>query len=216
VISGNHLLEFILASAAIILVPGPSVMFTIARAVAWGRGTAMLTVVGNALGMVVLSTLIAIGLGPALQRSHTLLVTVQAAGGLYLIYLGWQALKHRQEHADDMVALNESKPSNWQTVRQGFMVGVLNPKALVFFAAIFPQFVEPEAGSVTVQLLVFGLIFAGLAVLLDGSWALIVGTSRDWFVTSRNRLVFLRTVGGVVMVLLGIFVLIPVVLGLFE
>lgn len=215
-ISGNHLLEFILASAAIILVPGPSVMFTIARAVAWGRGTAMLTVVGNALGMVVLSTLIAIGLGPALQRSHTLLVTVQAAGGLYLIYLGWQALRHRQEHADDMVALNESKPSNWQTVRQGFMVGVLNPKALVFFAAIFPQFVEPEAGSVTVQLLVFGLIFAGLAVLLDGSWALIVGTSRDWFVTSRNRLVFLRTVGGVVMVLLGIFVLIPVVLGLFE
>lgn len=215
-ISGNHLLEFILASAAIILVPGPSVMFTIARAVAWGRGTAMLTVVGNALGMVVLSTLIAIGLGPALQRSHTLLVTVQAAGGLYLIYLGWQALKHRQEHADDMVALNESKPSNWQTVRQGFMVGVLNPKALVFFAAIFPQFVEPEAGSVTVQLLVFGLIFAGLAVLLDGSWALIVGTSRDWFVTSRNRLVFLRAVGGVVMVLLGIFVLIPVVLGLFE
>ena len=214
-ISGKHLLEFILASAAIILVPGPSVMFTIARAVAWGRGTAMLTVVGNALGMVVLSTLIAIGLGPALQRSHTLLVTVQAAGGLYLIYLGWQALKHRQEHADDMVALNESKPSNWQTVRQGFMVGVLNPKALVFFAAIFPQFVEPEAGSVTVQLLVFGLIFAGLAVLLDGSWALIVGTSRDWFVTSRNRLVFLRTVGGVVMVLLGIFVLIPVVLGLF-
>ena len=215
-ISGKHLLEFILASAAIILVPGPSVMFTIARAVAWGRGTAMLTVVGNALGMVVLSTLIAIGLGPALQRSHTLLVTVQAAGGLYLIYLGWQALRHRQEHADDMVALNESKPSNWQTVRQGFMVGVLNPKALVFFAAIFPQFVEPEAGSVTVQLLVFGLIFAGLAVLLDGSWALIVGTSRDWFVTSRNRLVFLRTVGGVVMVLLGIFVLIPVVLGLFE
>lgn len=213
-ISGNHLIEFMLASAAIILVPGPSVMFTIARAVAWGRGTAMLSVIGNALGMVVLSTLIAIGLGPALQRSHALLVTVQAAGGFYLIYLGWQALKHRQEHADDMVALNESKPSNWQTVRQGFMVGVLNPKALVFFAAIFPQFVEPDAGSVTVQLLIFGLIFAGLAVLLDGSWALIVGTSRDWFVTSRNRLVFLRTVGGVVMVLLGVFVLIPVVVGL--
>jgi threonine/homoserine/homoserine lactone efflux protein len=215
VISGNHLVEFILASAAIILVPGPSVMFTIARAVAWGRGTAMLSVLGNALGMVVLSTLIAIGLGPALQRSHALLITVQAAGGFYLIYLGWQALKHRQEHADDMVALNESKPSNWQTVRQGFMVGVLNPKALVFFAAIFPQFVDPDVGSVTVQLLVFGLIFAGLAVLLDGSWALIVGTSRDWFVTSRNRLVFLRTVGGVVMVLLGIFVLIPVILGMF-
>ena len=213
-ISGNHLFEFMLASAAIILVPGPSVMFTIARAVAWGRGTALLSVIGNALGMVVLSTLIAIGLGPALQRSHALLVTVQVAGGFYLIYLGWQALEHRQEHADDMVALNESKPSNWQTIRQGFMVGVLNPKALVFFAAIFPQFVEPEVGSVTVQLLIFGLIFAGLAVLLDGSWALIVGTSRDWFVTSRNRLVFLRTVGGVVMVLLGVFVLIPVIVAL--
>ena len=214
-ISVNHLLEFILASAAIILVPGPSVMFTIARAVAWGRGTALLSVLGNALGMVVLSTLIAIGLGPALQRSHLLLETVQAAGGLYLVYLGYQALKHRQEHADDMVALNESKPSNWQTIRQGFMVGVLNPKALVFFAAIFPQFVEPDAGSVTVQLLIFGLIFAALAILLDGSWAIIVGTSRDWFVTSRNRLVFLRTLGGVVMVILGVLVLIPLVISKF-
>ncbi len=210
-IGGSNLLEFVLASAAIILVPGPSVMFTIARAVAWGRGTAMLTVLGNALGMVVLSTLIAIGLGPALQRSHLLLETVQTAGGVYLIYLGYQALKHRQEHADDMVALNEAKPSNWNTVRQGFMVGVLNPKALVFFAAIFPQFVDPTVGNVTVQLMIFGLIFALLAVLLDGSWALIVGTSRDWFVNSRERLVFLRTVGGVVMCSLGVLVLIPVI-----
>ena len=80
-ISGNRLIEFIVASVAIILIPGPSVMFVIARAVAWGRATAMLTVIGNALGMVVLSTFIALGLGPLLERSHALLLTVQAAGG---------------------------------------------------------------------------------------------------------------------------------------
>lgn len=210
-ISGNRLIEFIVASVAIILIPGPSVMFVIARAVAWGRATAMLTVIGNALGMVVLSTFIALGLGPLLERSHALLLTVQAAGGLYLIYLGYEALKHRQEHADDMVKLEESKPTPVHIIKQGFMVGVLNPKALVFFSAIFPQFVDAKAGSVTFQLLMFGFIFSGLAVLLDGTWGVVVGTSRDWFVTSRNRLVTLRTIGGVVMVVLGVAVLVPVI-----
>jgi len=211
VISGNRLIEFIVASVAIILVPGPSVMFVVARAVAWGRVTAMLTVLGNSLGMSTLSTFIALGLGPLLQHSHTLLLAVQTAGGLYLIYLGYDALKHRQEHADDMVKLEESKPSSFRIIQQGFMVGVLNPKALVFFSAIFPQFVDAHVGSVTFQLLMFGFLFSGLSVLLDGTWGVVVGTSRDWFATSRNRLVRLRTIGGIVMVILGIAVLVPVI-----
>ena len=132
-------------------------MFTIARAIAWGRGTAVLTALGNALGMLSLSIVIALGLGPLLQRSQVLLESVQVLGGLYLIYLGYDALRHRHEHVDDMVRVEEVKPSLFNLIRQGFMVGVLNPKALVFFSAVFPQFVEPQAGSVTLQLLLFGV-----------------------------------------------------------
>ena len=211
-ITGSRLAEFIYASVAIILAPGPSVMFTIARAVAWGRATAILTVLGNTIGMFLLSLLIAFGLGPLLQRSETLLFSVQLLGGLYLIYLGIDALKHRQLHASDMVEVNEHAPSKFELVRQGFMVGVLNPKALVFFSAIFPQFVDASVGSITRQMVIFGMIFCTLAFFLDGMWGFVVGGSRDWFANSRKRLVGLRTMGGVVMVTLGILVVIPLVL----
>ena len=210
-INTQNLTQFILASVAIILVPGPSVMFVIARAVAWGRLTAVLTAVGNALGMLLLSVFIAVGLGPLLQRYGLLLIVVQVLGGMYLIHLGIDAWRHKQEHADDMVKIEEVKPSNYQILRQGFTVGALNPKALVFFSAVFPQFVDPDVGSITIQLLIFGAIFTALALVLDGTWGVLVGSSRDWFVTSRNRLVFLRTVGAVVMMALGVGVIIPII-----
>lgn len=208
-IGGTRLAEFFYACVAIMLAPGPSVMFTIARAVAWGRATALLTVFGNAMGMLILSLFIALGLGPLLQRSELLLISVQLLGGFYLIYLGIDALIHRKLHAADMVAITEAKPKPIEIVRQGFMVGVLNPKALVFFSAIFPQFVDASVGSITVQMIWFGVIFAVLAFLLDGMWAVIVGGSRDWFVNSVSRLVTLRTIGGLVMVLLGVLVIVP-------
>ena len=210
-INTQNLTQFVLASVAIILVPGPSVMFVIARAVAWGRMTAAITALGNALGMLLLSVFIAVGLGPLLQRYALLLIVVQVLGGMYLIHLGIDAWRHRQEHADDMVKIEEVKPSSYQILRQGFTVGALNPKALVFFSAVFPQFVDPDAGSITIQLLIFGAIFTALALLLDGTWGVLVGSSRDWFVTSRNRLVFLRTVGSLVMMALGVGVMIPII-----
>ena len=209
-IQGRALIELIIASVAIILIPGPSVMFVIARAVAWGRVTAVLTALGNAIGMLLLSIFIAVGLGPLLQRSELLLASVQILGGLYLIQLGVSAYRRRHEHADDMIKVEEIKPSYVQILRQGFTVGALNPKALVFFSAVFPQFVDAEVGSITVQLLVFGLIFAFLSFALDGTWGLVVGSSRDWFVTSKNRLVVLRSIGAIVMIALGVGVIIPV------
>lgn len=209
-IEGRALVELIIASVAIILIPGPSVMFVIARAVAWGRVTAVLTALGNALGMLLLSVFIAVGLGPLLQKSELLLVLVQVLGGIYLIHLGIDAYRHRREHADDMIKIEEVKPSNFQILRQGFTVGALNPKALVFFSAVFPQFVDADFGSITIQLLIFGIIFAVLSFLLDGMWGLLVGSSRDWFVTSKNRLVVLRVIGAVVMMGLGIGVIVPV------
>ena len=204
----ERLPEFLVASFIIILVPGPSVLFTVARAIAWGRAVALMTVLGNALGMLVMAALVAFGFGPLLERSPALYAAVQWAGGLYLIWLGIDALRHRELHAERMVDQGPVVPSKARTLREGFVVGILNPKSIVFFAAVFPQFVDREAGHVSVQLMLLGVIFAVIAVLSDGTWGLVAGTAREWLSGNPRRLVTMRVVGGCVMMVLGLAVLI--------
>jgi len=134
--------EYVIAAVIIILAPGPSVLFVIARAVAWGRATAVATVLGNVLGSFSLSVIVALGLGPILQRSVLAFNAVQILGGAYIVYLGIQAIRHSQVHAEDMTNQGDEKPTVRKSIREGYFVGILNPKALVFFAAILPQFIE--------------------------------------------------------------------------
>jgi len=191
----------------IILAPGPSVLFVIARAISWGRKVAVLTVAGNVSGSLVLSTLVALGLGPVLDRSDLAYLAVQWGGGLYLIYLGIDAIRKRSEHAADMTNQGPLTPTTARCIRDGFWVGVLNPKAIVFFAAVLPQFVDIDGGQVTAQLLFMGLVFCVLAFLSDSTWGLLAGTARQWLATDARRLEYLRAFGGMVMITLGILVL---------
>ncbi len=200
--------EYLIASILIILAPGPSVLFAIARAIAWGRMTAVATVVGNALGMFALSILIAFGLGPILERSEIAFLTVQVFGGLYLIYLGIDALRHSKIEAAEMVSQGDIRPSHLRSIRDGFWVGALNPKGLVFFAAILPQFLDRDGKSLTAQLLLMGATFAILAIIGDGTWGLLAGTVRSWMASSPKRLIALRRLGGGVIVALGLLTLI--------
>lgn len=197
----------------IILAPGPSVLFIIARAIAWGRKTAVMTVLGNVSGSFVLSTLVALGLGPILERYHLAYVAVQWGGGLYLIYLGIDAIKQRRVHASDMTNQGDLSPSTLRTIRDGFWVGVLNPKAVVFFAAVLPQFVDIDGDHVTAQLIFLGLTFCVLAFISDGAWGLLAGTARIWLAESASRLERLRATGGTIMVILGIAVLWAAIVG---
>jgi len=199
--------EYLVAAMIIILAPGPSVLFIIARAIAWGRATAVATAAGNVTGAFTLSLAVAFGLGPILQRSDLAFLSVQLLGGLYLIYLGIDAIRHSEIHAEDMINQGEIRPSAMRSARDGFWVGALNPKGLVFFAAILPQFVDRDGGSVTAQLVLMGATFAILAFFSDGGWGLIAGTVRNWMANSPTRLVLMRRVGGTVMILLGLFTL---------
>ena len=191
----------------IILAPGPSVLFVIARAIAWGRATAVFTVAGNVTGAFTLSVFVAVGLGPILQRSELAYIAVQWGGGLYLIYLGIDAIRKRSAHAADMTNQGEIAPSIRRSIRDGFWVGALNPKGVVFFAAVLPQFIDRERGSVTAQLILLGAIFAILAFISDGSWGMLAGTARNWLATDAKRLERLRATGGAIMIILGISVL---------
>jgi len=207
----SRLPEYIVAAMVIILAPGPSVLFVIARAIAWGRKTAVFTVAGNVTGAFALSTLVAIGLGPILQRSDLAYAAIQWGGGLYLMYLGVDAIRQRRVHAEDMRNQGDFAPGIARSMRDGFWVGALNPKGLVFYAAVLPQFVDREKGSVALQLIFLGAVFSILAFFSDGTWGLLAGTARNWLATDAKRLEKLRASGGIVMIILGISVLISAI-----
>jgi hypothetical protein len=207
----SRLPEYIVAAMVIIVAPGPSVLFVIARAIAWGRTTAIFTVAGNVTGAFFLSTFVAFGLGPILQRSEIAYITIQWAGGLYLVYLGGDAIKHRRAHAADMSKQGDVAPGVRRSIRDGFWVGALNPKGLVFYAAVLPQFIDRERGDVTSQLILLGAIFSLLAFISDGSWGFLAGTARQWLATDSSRLERLRATGGTIMIILGISVLVAAI-----
>lgn len=198
----------------IILAPGPSVLFVIARAIAWGRKVAVITVAGNVTGAFVLSSLVAFGLGPILQRSDLAFIAVQWLGGLYLVYLGVDAIRKRRMHAADMTNQGPIEPTVFQSIRDGFMVGVLNPKGLVFYAAVLPQFLDRDRGNITGQLLFLGALFSVLAFFSDGGWGLLAGTARAWLAGDASRLEKLRATGGCVMIILGASVIFSTATGL--
>ena len=201
----SRLWEYLIATILIILAPGPSVLFTIARAIAWGRAAAVATVIGNASGMFLVSLLVAVGLGPLLQSSKLFYNGVQWAGGAYLIYLGYSAIAASKVDAHGMQKTEGAKPAFVTSIKNGFWVGVLNPKSVVFFAAILPQFVDQEKNNVTAQLILLGAIFALIALISDGSYGLLAGTVRHWLSGDIGRLIFMRRFGGVVMIALGLF-----------
>ena len=209
--TSSHLLEFSAAALAIILVPGPSVLFAIARGIAWGRAVALLTVFGNGLGIFVLAGLVAVGLGPLLARSATFTEGVEVAGGVYLLWLGAHALAARRAHAEAMQRQETNRPRRRTVVRQGFVVGLFNPKALVFFIAVFPHFVDRSSGSVTLQLFVLGAIFSVLAIVSDSVWGFSAGAARDRLRSSPRLLEGLRAVGGIVMCGLGTLIIVTAV-----
>ncbi|MEI6811491.1 MAG: LysE family translocator [Actinomycetes bacterium] len=204
----KHFAEYLATSIVIVLAPGPSVLFIIARAVSWGRVTALYTVLGNGIGSFLLSALIAVGLGPILQRSDLAYAAVQWGGGAYLVYLGIDAIRHRHAHAADMTQKNSDAPSAFISMKNGFWVAVLNPKTLVFYAAVLPQFIDRDGSNVTTQLLFLGGVFALMCLFSDGTWGFLAGTAREWLANDAKRLVTLRAIGGSVMVILGALVVI--------
>jgi len=155
----SRLFEYVIAAYLIILAPGPSVLFIVARAISWGKKIALATATGNVSGSFVLATLTALGIGPILQRSELAYIAVQWGGGLYLMYLGLDAIRKRAVHADEMTDTSGGAPTVLRTWREGFVVGVLNPKAIVFYAAVCPQFIDRDRGHVTWQLWFLGLVF---------------------------------------------------------
>ncbi len=202
----TNLLAFGLACVPLIAIPGPSVLFTIGRSLALGRMGGLLSVIGNVLGAFVITIAVALGLGTVLEQSVILFTIVKFVGAAYVIFLGIQAIRHRRQKADAIVA-SVTRRGGWRTVWEGFGVGVTNAKSIVFMAAVLPLFVDRGAGNIPLQLFMLGLVFVIIALLSDSAWALAAGAARDWFAKSPRRIEVLSATGGVMMVGLGAAVL---------
>ena len=204
IVSTHQLIAFGIAACVIIAIPGPSVLFVIGRALAYGRTVALLSVLGNSLGMLVVMTLVALGLGPVVAESVVVFTVIKLAGAAYMVWLGVQAFRHRRAiRVDDTGAEPPALP--WpRAMRQGFVVGVSNPKAFMMFAAVLPQFVQPDSGHVTAQMFVLGLVAFTIGLLGDGTWGVLAARLRHWFNASPARGRALGATGGVSMIGLGI------------
>lgn len=204
-VSLDNVLAFALASAILVIIPGPSLMFIIGRALQMGRRGALLTVLGNAIGLAVVIVLVGVGLGALLAASALAFTALKLAGAAYLVWLGVQAIRHRRD-GDGVPAEGAPAPPQRRAAAamwEAAIVGFTNPKAIVFMAALLPQFVDPAAGPALPQMLILGAVFLVVALLSDSLIALAAGSARDWFARSPRRLERLRAGGGVMMIGLG-------------
>ena len=201
-VPAGHLVTFALISFVLIIVPGPNVLFVISRSLMLGRAAGVGTAMGSVVGEYVQVIAVALGIGALVERSVALFTVIKLAGAAYLVYLGVQGIKHRRSLRNALNQAAEPK-SIARIVRDGIAVGVSNPKAIVFFAAVLPQFVDRQSGEVPAQMLLLGATFVAIAGLCDSSWALAAGTARAWFARSPRRLELVGGTGGLVMIGIG-------------
>jgi threonine/homoserine/homoserine lactone efflux protein len=208
VLTLDQVLTFGLAALILIVIPGPRVVFVIGRALAYGRSVALASVAGNSLGLLTIVVLVALGLGVVVQESIVVFEVLKLVGAAYLVYLGVEAVRRRREFLAQEPAdhLPSGRPamSLLRATRQGYVVGVTNPKAYMILAAVLPQFVDRSAGHVQLQLLLLGLLAFVIGMVSDSTWAIIASRLRSWFVSSPRRGEAVGAVGGVSMIGLGV------------
>lgn len=201
-LAADRILAFALTAFVVIVIPGPSVLFVVGRALASGRRVAVLTVIGNALGEYVQVIAVAFGVGALAEQSVVAFTALKLAGGAYLIYLGVKTFRERKSLAAAL-ALPAAQRSDRRAFLEGWTVGVTNPKTVVFLAAILPQFVNRSAGHVPIQILVLGAAFAAIAIVSDSIWGMAAGGFRMWFARSPKRLELVGGTGGLAIVAVG-------------
>ncbi|QGN33536.1 LysE family translocator [Microlunatus sp. Gsoil 973] len=202
--STAHLLAFGLTSLILVVIPGPSVLFTISRAMTVGRRAALLTVIGNALGCYLQVTAVAFGVGALVSVSVVAFMIMKYLGAGYIVFLGVQAVRHRRSLLEAVTRATSRPRSTVRVVLDGLVVGVTNPKTIVLFAAALPQFTDPAGPAPTVQMLVLGALFPLIAVVCDSVWAVTASRARDWFARSPRRMEAVGGVGGLTMMGVGI------------
>lgn len=214
----DALLAFLAAALVIIVIPGPTVLFVVGQSLSHGRRSGLTSVFGGSVGIIPIIVAVAFGVGTIVAQSVVIFTIVKILGAGYLVYLGVQGIRHRKvgnevPEGPSLALEPESEAESFvpagrelsyrSMFMQGFIVGISNPKTIIFFVAALPQFVSIEAGHVPLQMIILGLFFQALALFSDGSWAFIAGTARSWFARSPRRMSRIRGIGGGMLIGLG-------------
>lgn len=199
--SSASLVGFVAAALVLLLMPGPGVLYILARSLGQGRRAGLVSVLGLSTGALVHVAAATAGLSAILLASATAFGAVKALGAAYLVYLGISTICGRRP-----VAGVDALPSHseYRVFTDGVVVSVLNPKVAVFFLAFLPQFVDPARGSVPQQVFFLGLLYVALALFTDGAYAMLAGSLRPWLGTRLMQGPLPRYASGAVYLGLGV------------
>lgn len=178
VVEPGTLFTFALGALALILVPGPNVMFIVTQSVTRGRQAGLVSALGVEIGSVVHVTAAVLGLSAVLASSATAMTVIKFGGAAYLVFLGLRVLFDRSAVHEDVLAPQERHLS--RLFLHGFLVNLFNPKVALFFLAFLPQFVDPSRGSVAAQLMLLGLVFCSVGFCCDSIYAIVSGKGGAW------------------------------------
>lgn len=200
-IDSSALALFLVSALILLVVPGPAVMYIVARSVEQGRQAGLISTLGIGVGTLFHVVAACLGVSALLLSSALAFRMLQYAGAAYLIYLGLRTLMKRES----VTGSHQVKDRSWSRIfRQGMLVNILNPKTALFFFAFLPQFVDPAASSVPLQIFLLGSLFVLLAVITDGAYALLAGTAGDWLRCNQRFLRAQRYLSGGMYVALGV------------
>jgi threonine/homoserine/homoserine lactone efflux protein len=197
----SSLTIFVLAALALLLVPGPAVLYIVARSVDQGRTAGLVSVVGVGLGSMVHVAAAALGLSALLVQSATAFRIVKYAGAAYLVYLGIRRLMGKDDISPDS---DGSERTMRRVFLQGVWVNILNPKTALFFFAFLPQFVNIDGASVALQILFLGTLLVTMGIVTDGAYALAAGTLGGWLKQRPRVVTAQRWLAGGVFISLGL------------
>lgn len=197
----SQLYLFIGASLALLLVPGPAVLYITARSANQGRLAGLVSVLAIETANFLQAVAATLGLSAIVLSSALAFDVVKYLGATYLVYLGLRKLLASEESAGEETLRREGL---WRVYWQGFVVNLLNPKTALFFFAFLPQFVNPDRGNVTTQTLLLGVLFVGMAIITDSMYALLASSLADRLRDNRHFQNGERYFAGLVYIGLGI------------
>lgn len=195
-LSVETLSTFFGAAVLLALVPGPDNIFVLTQSVVSGRKAGVAVVLGLCTGLIGHSAAVAMGVAIIFQTSQLAFTILKYMGGAYLAYLAVQAFRTSTASIDSPVTAGYI--NLWKLYRRGIFMNITNPKVSIFFLAFLPQFVVPERGVVTLQILTLGGVFIGATIIVFGTVAMLAGTLGEWLKNSYRARSILNKIAGIV------------------
>lgn len=194
-------LMFLLAILIICVTPGPDMLYIVATSLSQGPMAGVIASLGMALGMLVHTTAVTLGLAVVLETSPVLYQVIRFTGAAYLIYMGLQAWWKRSELPE---AGQAEVGSRRRVLWRATVTNILNPKIVLFYLAFLPQFVDADRGNTTVQLLVLGLTFVVVGLVIDAMIGVAAGRLGTWLQRRKGADTVLNRVAGTVFIALAV------------